>query len=218
MKFGKGLAAGLVAAIVIFWLFSRISCHKQEPSGESIKKETDTVLVQVAGEKVYVPIPVKTTSAKAVNDTIWITDTIGMPTHPDPEECCDYYAYMLKLCSDTSFYSDLVFLDTTKRSYVVVTDTVTTNKIIGRGLKYNWVYPVITNSTTITKKEKQRLQLLVGGGIAGTKTDPLRIADLDAMIRGKKGGAIGLNIKFDLNNNVTMYGFKKLWLISFRKK
>jgi hypothetical protein len=223
MNFAKGLAAGLIAAIVIFWLFSKIACnpvHKVQPEdNKTTTSDTGHQVEKGAGKSD--PVLTKVTShqpATGKRDTLWIHDTIPFAAASDPDHCCENYAYALKLCSDTSFYYDKIFLDSTHKSFVVLTDSVTGNSLVGRGYSYQWIYPVITNTTTITKKEKPRLQLLIGGGVAGTKTDPLKLAELNMLLRGKKGGAIGLTVKKELNTGETIYGFTKLWLVSFRRK
>jgi hypothetical protein len=225
MNTAKGLVIGIAGTLLVLWLFSRLGCAGERRLGpdDIIVTKTDTIYKEASGKGNTVPTLVKVTAPKfdsKKTDTTWSKgrDSIIYVYVPDSTTCCKDREELYALFTTQREYLDQIWLDSTHQSSVTIRDTLAANQIVGRGYEYNWTYPVITTTTSITKKEKQRLQLLIGGGIAGTRADPLKLAELEALIRGKKGGAIGLNIKYDLNTTEKIYGVKKLWLVSFRRK
>jgi hypothetical protein len=222
MNTAKGFVAGFIGALLLVWILGWFSCGHTKRAEETTVQKSDTSTVKITGKGTSVPVITKTTPHNFDSkkpDTFWLPgkDVPVYIFNPDSSKCCENYSDLYAQFTNQTELSDTIWLDTLhKRGYVLLNDTIAANTLIGRSYAYNLFNTVITN--TITKTSKQGIQMLIGGGVAGTQQDPLKMAELDLMLRGKKGGAIGINIKKELNTGETIYGFKKLWLISFRKK
>jgi hypothetical protein len=219
MNTTKGFVSGVIVTLIVVWLLNIFSCNHAAP-GKTVSVKSDTTTQKITGSGTSVPTVTKITPHqfdRSKPDTFFIKGR-EVPVYiytPDSSKCCENYADLYATFTHQIELQDTIWLDSLhKRGYAILKDTIAANTLIGRSYDYTLYNTIITN--TVVKK--QGLQMLIGGGVAGTKTDPLKLAEVDLMLRGKKGGAFGLNVKKDLNSGEVMYGFKKLWLISFRKR
>lgn len=224
MNTAKGFVAGFIGALLLVWILGWFSCGHTTPTNEitTTSKKSDTTKEKITGSGTSVPVVTNTTPHKfnaSKPDTFFIKGR-EVPVYifqPNTDSCCKNYIDLYAEFTNQTELSDTIWLDSLhKRGYVMLRDTIAANTLIGRGYEYTFYNTIITN--TITKAQKPAFQVLVGGGVSGTQTDPLKLAEFDLMFRGKKGGAFGVSVAKDLNTSETIYGFKKLWLISFRRK
>ena len=135
---------------------------------------------------------------KTVHDTIEIHDTIPVDTASVLEEYFAAYAY----------------IDTLKKDSVtfIINDTISQNKILSRGIKYNLVYP-----TTIiqTEREVNKRELYLGFGIGGDRQQ-LSFVGSELLLRNKKeriyGVGLGINQNFE-----PILTFKMSWKVKMPK-
>jgi hypothetical protein len=133
-------------------------------SPDTIKVKSDTTYIKVK-EEVQTYVPKWRTKIKIKTDTVKIerfknVDTIAIIT--------DYYsAYR---------YSDTIrlsYVDSLGKRYyfgnAVLIDTISQNKITGKGILWNYKIPIITR--TITIQTPPRRQLYVGAGTAFNRTN-----------------------------------------------
>ena len=135
---------------------------------------------------------------KTVHDTVEIHDTIPVDTASVLEEYFATYAY-----TDTLKKDSVTF---------IINDTISQNKILSRGIKYNLVYP-----TTIiqTEREVNKRELYVGFGIGGDRQQ-LSFAGSELLLRNKKeriyGVGLGINQNFE-----PILTFKMSWKVKMPK-
>ena len=102
--------------------------------------------------------------------------------------------------SDIYSYLDTIRLDT--NNVVFIQDTITQNRIIGRGFSANLSEKTIIETRTITPKPKNALYL---GLLADLRQDKsLQGVGIGAMLKVKDRALIGLNLKTGQSVN---YGF-----------
>ncbi len=224
MNTAKGFVLGVIITLIAVWLFRGCGINPVKPDQTTIVTISDTSQQQVTGTGTSQPEVTKKTPHNFnpdKPDTMWLPGK-DVPVYiyePDTTKCCENYRDLYAEFTTQTELKDTIWLDSSHtKGYALLTDTLAANTLIGRGYQYMWYNTVITNTTTITKNKKPGLQVLLGGGVSGTRIDPLKLAEVEALIRGKKGGALGLSFKYDLNTTEKIYGFKKFWLISFRKK
>jgi hypothetical protein len=112
----------------------------------------------------------------------------------------------------------LIYLDSVKRSYVIVTDTIAGNSIIGRGFRYHWEYDTTNTTTTITKVQKPRAKVLVGVSVMGTQEDPLFGAGVSLGLQTKKNKLFLVSVSKIYGMKEPVYEATYLVPITFRKK
>ena len=135
---------------------------------------------------------------KTVHDTIEIHDTIPVDTASVLEEYFAAYAY----------------IDTLKKDSVtfIINDTISQNKILSRGIKYNLVYP-----TTIiqTEREVNKRELYVGFGLGGDRQQ-ISYAGSELILRTKKDKLYGVGIGVN-NSFQPILTFKMNWKVKMPK-
>lgn len=161
----KNIAILLLVAFVIVSQFK--GCTPNWPWGDNKSDTTivvDTAFVKVK-EEVPVYVPKWRTKIKTETDTIEIEKLKDVDT-----------AAIL-----ADYYSKYQYIDTLNLSYTdslgkkhtfgtgVVTDTISKNTIVGRGILWNYEIPYITK--TITIYPPARRQLYVGAGTAFNRTN-----------------------------------------------
>ena len=120
------------------------------------------------------------------------TDSVFIPVHDTIKIISDY--------SRVYSYLDTIRLDT--NNVVFIQDTITQNKIIGRGFRANLSEKTIIETRTITPKPKNALYL---GLLADLRQDKsLQGVGIGAMLKVKDRALIGLNLKTGQSVN---YGF-----------
>ena len=123
------------------------------------------------------------------------TDSVFIPVHDTIKIISDY--------SRVYSYLDTIRLDT--NNVVFIQDTITQNKIIGRGFSANLSEKTIIQTRTITPKPKNALYL---GVLADLRQDKsLQGVGIGLMLKVKDRAVIGLG--FDSNNFIrTSFYFK----------
>lgn len=123
------------------------------------------------------------------------TDSVYIPVHDTIKIISDY--------SRVYSYLDTIRLDT--NNVVFIQDTITQNKIIGRGFSANLSEKTIIETRTITPKPKNALYLGVTGDLRQDKS--LQGVGIGLMLKVKEKAVIGLG--FDSNNFIrTSFYFK----------
>ena len=135
---------------------------------------------------------------KTVHDTIEIHDTIPVDTASVLEEYFAAYAY-----TDTLKKDSVTF---------IINDTISQNKILSRGIKYNLVYP-----TTIiqTEREINKRELYVGFGLGGDRQQ-ISYAGSELILRTKKDKLYGVGIGVN-NSFQPILTFKMNWKVKMPK-
>jgi hypothetical protein len=195
----------IIIIILLIIIFLQRACTSPNENGkeiiryknkkyEVIKRETDTQIVTVPysiyipGESIYVQKPIY----------------VPVPANVDTNNILkDYFAKYV--------YKDTLDLDSL--GYVILTDTISKNKIDGR------IWDSKINKYTVTNeivlKELPRTQLYVGGSV-GTELNNNLYAGADIALKTKKDQLYRINagITSNLNPyvNVGMY-----WKISLKK-
>ena len=124
-----------------------------------------------------------------------LTDSVLIPVHDTIKIISDY--------SRVYSYLDTIRLDT--NNVVFIQDTITQNRIIGRGLSANLSEKTIIQTRTITPKPKNALYL---GVLADLRQDKsLQGVGIGLMLKVKDRALIGVG--FDSNNFIrTSFYFK----------
>lgn len=168
------------------------SCNK----ADTISVKKDTVVTYVKGDTVYVPeiIGVTNTIYKdkwyTVHDTLETFETIIKPADT-AKILKDYYA--------TRFYSDTQKL---VRGNVIISDSVTRNRITSRRLQSFGTDTTITNTITLTAPK--RIILFFGVNAIGSLKDPFHMAGVDLTLKGKNDRMFSVGANIDQHG--TLYG------------
>jgi hypothetical protein len=192
----------IIGLIIVIFLLRECRGEKSPLPTEPItivKIETkyDTIIETVP---TYIP-KYKTRvkwKTKTVHDTIEIHDTIPVDTASVLEEYFAAYAY-----TDTLKKDSVTF---------IINDTISQNKILSRGIKYNLVYP-----TTIiqTEREVNKRELYVGFGLGGDRQQ-ISYAGSELILRTKKDKLYGVGIGVN-NSFQPILTFKMNWKVKMPK-
>jgi hypothetical protein len=172
----------IIALLVIALLLQRACSSSQDENTTSIKTEIkwDTIKTEVPK---YIP---KWSTRTEIDIDTFTTpiDTLAILT--------DYYAIYN--------YSDTVGTDSVQ---IVINDTISTNKITSRSVKYNIMYPTITITKTTTINKPQ----LFYGISVGTKS-----IGPEVLYKSKKNHTYGLGV--GINDNLQPnFAFRMYWSI-----
>jgi hypothetical protein len=171
---------------------------------DTIRIERDTVYAPVKKDTVYVPQPYK----KIQYVDRWNSTTLEkFDTVINPVDT----AAILADYNSTYLYSDT---HSVKHGNVVISDTVTKNRIAGRGLKVDLTIPEVTN--TITVREEPRGQLYLGLGGAGNKNMPL-YGGASLLYKTKRGFMVEGGVLYG-NNGTWIYQGGMKFLLSLKKR
>jgi hypothetical protein len=192
----------IIGLIIVIFLLRECRGEKSPLPAEPVtivKIETkyDTIV-----EKVPTYIPKYKTrvkwKTKTVHDTVEIHDTIPVDTASVLEEYFATYAY-----TDTLKKDSVTF---------IINDTISQNKILSRGIKYNLVYP-----TTIiqTEREVNQRELYVGFGLGGDRQQ-ISYAGSELILRTKKDKLYGVGIGIN-NSFQPILTFKMNWKVKMPK-
>lgn len=142
----------IVGCILLFRACKACDNMPRANRNDTVSHKVDTIFYYTVTDTVYVPKIV------AVNNTVyktkWIHDTLStFEVRIDPADT----AAILK-----RYYEKIAYSDTQKLNYgtVIISDTVTQNRIIARGLKTNIAVPTIKETTVLRTPE--RTQIWVG--------------------------------------------------------
>jgi hypothetical protein len=192
----------IIGLIIVIFLLRECKGEKSPLPAEPVtivKIETkyDTIVETVP---TYIP-KYKTRvkwKTKTVHDTIEIHDTVPVDTASVLEEYFAAYAY-----TDTLKKDSVTF---------IINDTISQNKILSRGIKYNLVYP-----TTIiqTEREVNERELYVGFGLGGDRQQ-ISYAGSELILRTKKEKLYGVGIGIN-NSFQPILTFKMNWKVKMPK-
>ena len=192
----------IIGLIIVIFLLRECRGEKSPLPAEPVtivKIETkyDTIVETVP---TYIP-KYKTRvkwKTKTVHDTVEVHDTIPVDTASVLEEYFATYAY-----TDTLKKDSVTF---------IINDTISQNKILSRGIKYNLVYP-----TTIiqTEREVNQRELYVGFGLGGDRQQ-ISYAGSELILRTKKEKLYGVGIGIN-NSFQPILTFKMNWKVKMPK-
>lgn len=163
-----------------------------------------------------------------VHDTIWkirdsliikklkIKETIHDTVSTPPEYIADtnyaglkiQYEKLLNLFLAKNIYVDSLKLDSV--GYVVVSDTVQSNKLDNRGYKYHYKIPTIHTTTTITKYAPLKNQLYLGGGVDGNRAVGVTSLNAGVLLKTKKDNIYSVTVGSNVEGQIN-YGFRTFW-------
>lgn len=170
MKVKDVIILALLIVLVIFFLKY---CGKGGTIVESVKY--DTVWVQEKKDTQYIPFetvvykPGKAPKALEKWDTLYIEGVTEVDTAAILQ---DYHSFHL--------YSDTL---KNKYGYVLVNDTISRNKILGRGVTTDLKVPEVTKTITLVKPPRN--QVYIGGGLFGNKQDALQGYEASLLFKTK---------------------------------
>ena len=197
----------LICVIAVMLLFRGCWCNKPsgKPSGkDTIRIKADTVYLQSKTDTQYIPAPYKVTQVI----THYKTDTL---------ETYELKVDTLKSVKD--FLSTKYYRDTTRlkdqSGYIILQDTVSRNKIIGRGIQAFITQKQITN--TVTLSATKRTTLYVGINAAGNKENTIYAVGGSLGIMAKNGKYYGAIVQLTKSGQ-PMYGAQILLPVRLRKQ
>lgn len=139
-------------------------------------------------------------------------DTMWIPSPNDSILRVQYQNLRDSLLS-ANIYTQTLKYDS---SSVILTDTVTHNRLTGRSYSFNLKYPVVTTTTTIKEPYIPKAQVYVGGGITGGQTALLHSAELGVMYKSKKDQIFGVK-GVQQFNGATFFTLDSYWKIKLHK-
>lgn len=191
----------LLTLIAVIYLFHTCNCNKPEVKQVPVIKY-DTTYIKGKDSISYVPKPYK----------------VSVPV---PYAVVDSFTETVVERVDTTqilkqFYSTLYYSDTQPIKYgsITINDTVSKNKIQGRGLVINQDIPIVTK--TITEVIKRRNVLMVGVEALGNKDNPLYATGINAGIFSKRDRYIGIKGMI-LKGGQGLVGVDIKWPVKLRK-
>ncbi len=163
----------ILALIILLIIFFLKYCGKGGTIVESVKY--DTVWVHEKKDTQYLPVetvvyrPGKVPPALEKWDTLYIEGITEVDTAAILQE----------------FHSFRLYSDTLKNKYgyVLVQDTISRNKILGRGVKTDLLIPEVTKTITLVKPPRN--QVYYGGGLFGSQKDALQGYELNLSFKTK---------------------------------
>lgn len=199
---GKNLMQIIVLILLIALLvISFDKCSKKIEHIEKVSIKKDTVWIHSINTVTTVPQIVET-----IRDTIETKTVEYLPS----EDYAELKLQYLKLKDE--FLSRNIIKDNLKIDSIgilSVTDTLSKNKITGRGYSYDFKYPVVTNTVTITKTAPARNQVYLGGMLSGNKSEMINQVDLGILFKNKKdqmfGVKGGIDVKGQWNVGIQSY-------------
>lgn len=182
---GKNLMQIIVLVLLIVILvISFDKCNKKIEYIEKVSVKKDTVWIHSINTVTSIPQIVET-----IRDTIE-TKTIEYLPSEDYAELKNQYLRLKDYFLSRTVIKDNLKIDSI--GVLSVIDTLSKNKIIGRGYSYNFKYPVITNTVTIREPTKLRNQVYLGGMLSGNKSEMVNQVDLGILFKNKKDQMFGL--------------------------
>jgi len=181
----------LIIVVLVVIIFLQRSCT----GGKKVIKENyrDTVEV-IRWDTITKTIPSYIPKYYTLIDTIYIPkwDTLYINQPIDTAKILkDYFRYYA--------YQDTLKNDTVQ---IFISDTISRNKILKRGITYNIKYP--TREITITEYINPR-NLYLGLGLGGNQNG-FNYIGTELLYRGKNSQAVGLGIGLNENFNLALRG------------
>ena len=175
----KNLAIAILLVVIALFLFSEPSYN-----GGSVTIVRDTVYQQKTFTKYK--------KGNDIHSYTILTDSVLIPVHDTIKILSDY--------SRVYAYSDTIAIDT--NNVVFIQDTISQNKILGRGFSAKLSEKTIIETRTITPKVKNALYLGVTSDLRQDKS--LDNLGVGLIYKVKNKALIGLNLK---SGQTVKYGF-----------
>lgn len=163
----------LICFLVGAFLFRGCNgCGSWKATKDTISVKVETIKEVVKHDTSYVPKERKINVPSFVHDTLETTEYITLKVDT---------AKILKDYNSTRFY-----FDTLRNKYgnIIVMDTVSHNKITGRGIQTN--LGMITTIKTYTIEAQKRNVILFGAGFIGNKVSPLYGTEISLDLKNKQ--------------------------------
>ena len=201
----------IIGVLVVFVLLQNKGCV-----GGGSHQTSDTLVVHDTTWSVHDSlIYSKPLPAKIIHDSLFIAGKTEYLADTNYAALKIQFDNLVKMYTALAIYVDSVKLDTL--GYVMVTDSIRENKILGRAWKYNYKIPFVTKTVTITNQAPAKTQLYVGGGINTTQTLGIHSAEAGLILKTKSDKIYGLKAGSDINGNIS-YGFQTYWKIGEKNK
>lgn len=165
-----------IAVVILLYL------QKCNGNGSGTIIKTDTVWVQEKTDTQYIPqivnhyLPGKAPKPFEKWDTLYLTEIKDVDTAAILQ---DYFSF--------NTYADTL---KNKYGYVLVSDTITRNKIAGRGVETNLLVPEVTKTITLTQPKKN--QVYAGFGLFGSQKDFAGGYELNLSLKTKQDRILGV--------------------------
>lgn len=187
------LIISLVLAIILA-LILRGCFDRKCPEVVSVK--IDTVYIPQKADTIYKPVPYAVYLKGKQLPTQYLFDTLYLPEQIPDSECVAYYNQLKDYFSRTYLYKDSF---PNKYGKIYIDDTVTQNKIIGRGLRTNLLIPEITK--TVTMVVPPRNELYIGGNLLGNEKNFLKGYEAGLIYRSKFNYQLSFGYQQIFNGN-----------------
>jgi hypothetical protein len=206
---GEKRALGIGILVLIIFALLLFKCNTSGDGGA-----TETIAItnkEVVHDTSFIPVPDTIFYPKEKLrfkwDTLWINDDLLIANeieHPTFNYREDYFATR-------------VYKDTIKNQYgkVIINDTISQNKIMGRNVKTDLNIPIVTK--TVTLIQPKRSQLYFGGGLFGNETKVLSGYEAGLMFKTKQDRILSLSYN-QIFNGQHYYKASVYFKLSFRKQ
>lgn len=178
----RNILIGLLVIVCVVFFLSLLKCCKRECS--NTPSITDTITIS---DTIYDTITV-TIHSKPVIHTITDWDTMWKYYPIDTQAIlADYHRLYI--------YTDTLENDTLY--YIVITDSITKNKIIGRELEYKCLKPMVITNTLITNIYEKHNKIGIGIYAGVSNLYPL-IGIMGSYTKDKYVIDVGVGYKYDI--------------------
>lgn len=194
----------LIAAVILFILAFRCgkSCNRTKPPKPEIQIKIDTVWKEHKTDTFYKPTLIKIIAIKP-GEPLIIHDSIPVTSQVDT-------AFILR-----DYFAKAIYKDEKNIQYgkITINDTVTQNRIAGRGLIIDQNIPEITKTVTLTERKRNQIYLGIDGMADFKKNIYLGFS---GALRNKKGAIWEAGALYGNDKNIYFFGSRK-FLITFKK-
>lgn len=204
-KYKNYVILALIGVLIIFLLFKKCG----NSGGTTVRIDT-VYQKEIVKETSYVP---KLDTVYYVRDKIrfkW--DTLYEERLVLDTTRSDYDTY-IDTCNYSEFYSTKIYKDTIRSQYgfVAIKDTISQNRLMGRGTNSEFNIPVVTKTVTI-----RRNQLYAGAGMFGSETEFLKGYEAGLLFKTKQDRILSLSYNQTFNGD-HFYKAGVYFKLSFRK-
>lgn len=182
----------VIAAVLFFWGWKCGNAEKVAPENGVVIYDTIPGKIEVVIDTQYVPKPYKVVQYKPVfkTDTLELTEIVQVDTS---QIVLDYHR--------RRYYSDTVKIDF---GHAIINDTVTENRIAGRGVKTNQRLPVIKETVTIFQPPRNILYLGFSG--TGSKQNFFYSIGTDLSLKTRNDRIYSAGVNLTRDNQVLFEG------------
>lgn len=183
-KYKNIVIVALIGVLILLLLFRKCS------GGSSSEVKIDTVYKkEIVREVSYIP---RLDTIYYPNKVRFKWDTMYLERVVLDTNANEYGNY-IDTCNYTEFYLTRIYKDTIRNQYgyVAIKDTVSQNRIQGRGTSSEMSIPVVTK--TITLKQPKRNQLYLGAGLFGSETDVLKGYEAGLLFKTRQDRILSLS-------------------------